>query len=144
LWPKCPSIGQCGARIHADSGLAGHLTATRDISPESDEPLHGALFETYVHQNLRALTDAYLPDADIAFWNVQGRHEVDFVLTHGRRTVAIEVKATSRIDKRAVSGLRSLVAGTPGPALGILAYNGPEVISLGDDLHAVPIGLLLS
>ena len=76
-----------------DSGLAAHLTSVEDLSPSADEPFRGALFETYVYQNLAAILSARAPKADLTFWSVQGRHEVDFVLSLGRRAIGIEVKA---------------------------------------------------
>lgn len=128
----------------ADSGLAAHLTAVRDLHATADEPLRGALFETYVHQNLLGILAAQEERVELAFWNVQGRHEVDFVLTSGRRSLAIEVKAASRFTERDASGLRAFLDSTTGAVAGVLAYNGHEVVSLGDRIFAVPLGLLLS
>jgi predicted AAA+ superfamily ATPase len=128
----------------ADSGLAAHLTDVRDLRPAADEPLRGGLFETYVHQNLAGILTAQEDRAELAFWNVQGRHEVDFVLASGRRCVAIEVKAASRFFGRDTSALRTFLDNTPGAVAGVLAYNGHEVAPLGDRLFAVPLGLLLS
>jgi hypothetical protein len=85
-----------------------------------------------------------MPEAELAFWGVQGRHEVDFILSRGRRTLAIEVKAASRFGGNDLAGLRALCSKTPDIAAGILAYNGPEAIALGEKLFAIPLGLLLS
>jgi predicted AAA+ superfamily ATPase len=127
-----------------DSGLACHLTATRDVGAAADEPLRGRLYETYVHQNLAGILSAHVPEAELCFWSVQGRHEVDFVVTVGRRVFAIEVKAGSRFGRGDLAGLRSFLAKTPGATAGVLAYNGSEAVALGDELYAVPLGLLLS
>jgi uncharacterized protein len=128
----------------SDSGLAAHLIGATDLSPEADERMRGALLETYVHQNLAGILDAHLPQARLAHWSLQGRHEVDFVLSQGPRAVAIEVKAAARIGDRDLAGLKALRAKTSGVQAGIVAYNGSEVFRLGDDLHAIPLGLLLS
>jgi predicted AAA+ superfamily ATPase len=127
-----------------DSGLAAHLTQVRDLKPAADEPLRGALFETYVHQNLAGMLQAHDPRAELAFWNIQGRHEVDFVLTSGRRSLAVEVKAAGRFGERDLAGLRALRQRAPDLVAGVLAYNGTEAVSLGDGLLAVPLSLLLS
>jgi uncharacterized protein len=128
----------------ADSGLAAHLMDVRDLRPAADEPFRGALFETYIHQNLAGILAAQADRTELGFWNVQGRHEVDFVLVAGRRCVAIEVKAGSRFLDRDLTGLRAFLDKTPGAVAGVLAYNGQEVAPLGDRLFAVPFGLLLS
>lgn len=127
-----------------DSGLACHLTGATDLDPSGDEPLRGALYETYVHQNLRAILDAHLPDAELGCWSVQGRHEVDFVIARGRRVMAIELKSASRFSKKDLNGLRAFRARATGFVTGILAYNGTEALALGDDLFVIPLGLLLS
>jgi predicted AAA+ superfamily ATPase len=128
----------------SDSGMAAHLAGVGDLSPGSDTPRRGALFETYVAQNLTAIVDACLPRAEVGFWSVQGRHEVDFVVAHGARCLAIEVKAAGRFGDRDLAGLRAFLAHHPEAVAGILAYNGREAVSLGDRLWAIPIGLLLS
>ncbi len=127
-----------------DSGLAAHLTEVRDLGVGADEPLRGALFETYAYQNLAGILAAQADRAELGFWNVQGRHEVDFVLARARRCVAIEVKAGSRFVDRDLGALRAFLEKTPGAIAAVLAYNGPEVVPLGNRLFAVPLGLLLS
>lgn len=127
-----------------DSGLAAHLAGVTDLSPFADEPLRGALFETFALQNLTALVGAHLPGARIDYWSIQGRHEVDFVLTKGRASLAIEIKAGTRFTDRDLAGLRALAASTSGVRACVLAYNGREAVSLGDKLFALPLGLLLS
>ena len=128
----------------ADSGLASHLTSTSDISVTADEPLRGALYETFVYQNLTGILGAHLPDAELGFWSIQGRHEVDFVISHKRRCIAVEVKAASRFRKSDLAGLRAFREKTPGAPVGILAYNGAEAFAPEKGLFVIPLGLLLS
>jgi len=125
-----------------DSGIACHMAGIEDSL--SDDTLRGALHETYVAQNLGAIVGAHRPRMDLCFWHVQGRHEVDFVLSHGRESVAIEVKASSRFEERDLSGLRAFRAMTRGVRALVLAYNGAEAVSLGDGVYAIPMGLLLA
>jgi predicted AAA+ superfamily ATPase len=80
----------------------------------------------------------------VDFWSVQGRHEVDFVVTTGRVSVGIEVKAATRFGDRDLAGLRAFLEKTPGARAGVLAYNGTSPVALGDSLFAIPLGLLLS
>ena len=128
----------------ADSGLAAHLAAATDLAPEADEPMRGALVETHVYQNLAGILAAHLPQARLDYWSIQGRHEVDFVISLGREAVAIEVKAGAKFGGRDLAGLKAFKAQTPGVRAGILAYNGTEALRLGDDLYAIPLSLLLS
>lgn len=123
-----------------DSGLACFLSGTRQLS---DEVMRGALTETYIAQNLQGIIDAAWPEARLYFWNIQSRHEVDFVIEAGNSCVAIEVKAAERWDSKNLSGLKAFVSATPSCKAGILAYNGVDTISLGNKLWAVPISRLL-
>lgn len=127
-----------------DSGLACHLAGVDNLDPDSDQPLRGAMYENYLAQNLSSILEAHLPQARLSFWSVQGRHEVDFVIELGRETVALEVKAAGRWGKSDLSGLRAFLSATPGCRVAILAYNGTQLVQLGERLWAVPLGLLLS
>ena len=127
-----------------DSGLAAHLASVADLGPLAGEPLRGPLFETYVLQNLAGILGAWRPRAELGFWSVQGRQEVDLTIADGRRVFAVEVKAASRFGDRDLAGLRSFAERTPGFAAGILAYNGETAHAIGEGFYAVPLGLLLS
>lgn len=126
-----------------DSGLAAYLAGISRLEPGGDDLHRGALFETYVAQNLTALLEAHLPDAQLSFWQEQGRWEVDFVIEEGRRVCAIEVKAATRWTEKDLSGLRAFVDRTPDCDKAVLAYNGEETVKLNDKLWAVPIGKLI-
>jgi predicted AAA+ superfamily ATPase len=127
-----------------DSGLAAHLAGVTRLDADADAPMRGALFETYVAQNLAAILEAHVPDAQLAFWHEQGRHEVDFVIDTGRKVVAVEVKAGTRWDARDLSGLRAFVERTPACTAAVLAYNGREAVKLDGKLWAIPLGHLLA
>ena len=126
-----------------DSGLAAHMAGVSTLEPGHDDRLRGALFETYVAQNLAGLLEAHQPDAQMGFWHEQGRHEVDFVIESGRRVLAIEVKAATRWSAGELSGLRAFLERTPDCVAAVLAYNGREAVKLSDRLLAIPLGHLL-
>lgn len=127
-----------------DSGLAAHLAGVTALDPGDDDLLRGALFETYVSQNLIALLEAHLPDAQLSYWHEQGRHEVDFVIEQGRKVFAIEVKASTRWNNGDLAGLRAFVERTPQCVAAVLAYNGTQAVKLEGKLWAIPIGHLLA
>jgi len=127
-----------------DSGLACHLAGVGDSRSLLHEPFKGGAFETYVAQNLLGILDAAWPEARLHFWNVQGRHEVDFVIEAGRSCIAIESKSGTRWTDRDLAGLRAFVSATPHCKAAILAYNGTEAVSLGRKLWALPLGTVLS
>ena len=127
-----------------DSGLACYLAGVRSLDPLADETMLGALMETYVVQNLTAILEAHVPDAQVFFWNEQGRYEVDLVIELNRKVIAIETKSGTRWDRGDLAGLHAFMERTPQCVASVLAYNGTETVSLGPKLWAIPIGRLLS
>ena len=127
----------------SDSGLAAHLCGLSARERLDDPTLRGALVETYAAQNIRATIDARWPEARLAYWHVQGRHEVDFVIEAARESLAVEVKGSSRWDDRDTAGLRAFLDRTPRCRAAILAYGGTSAVTLGPRLFAVPLATVL-
>lgn len=86
-----------------DVGVAGAITK-RHLEEEKGE-LFGKAFEHLIFMELSAYNSYNELDYEINFWRTKSGLEVDFVVGGGE--LAIEVKGTSRIDKR---DLRSLSA----------------------------------
>jgi predicted AAA+ superfamily ATPase len=125
----------------SDSGLACYLAG---IDSLESEPLKGAMFETYIAQNLSGIIDANWPEAKLYFWNIQGRYEVDFVIEAGNRCLAIEVKTAARWEEKDLVGLRAFITATPHCIATILAYNGTEAFKLDERIWAIPLSIILS
>ena len=104
----------------------------------------GAYYETYVAQNLLGILAARWPAAGLYFWNIQGRVEVDLVIETRNSCLALEVKTSPRWTDRDLNGLKSFLFFTPHCRMRILAYNGNEMVKLGDRLWAIPLSAVLS
>jgi predicted AAA+ superfamily ATPase len=128
----------------SDAGLACHLAGVVESGGRLLEAFKGSAFETYVAQNLLGIIDAAWPEARLYFWNVQGRHEVDFVIEAGRSCIAIELKSGTRWNDRDLSGLKAFLSATPHCKAAILAYNGTDAVSLGQKLWALPLAAIIS
>lgn len=126
----------------SDSGLAYYLAGIRNLGP--NETLSGALWENYVAQNLESILSVHLPGTEIAYWNIQGRYEVDFILEIGKETVAFEVKSSSRWQEKDLVGLKAYLNSSKNCRAAILLYNGKEILKLGDKMWVVPVPVLLS
>jgi predicted AAA+ superfamily ATPase len=126
-----------------DSGLAVHLWGITTTAALAGEAGRGALVETFVAHNLAGILEARWPEARLAYWHVQGRHEVDFVIEVGREVMAVEIKSGPRPKESDLSSLRAFVDRTPHCRLGVLAHGGGAVARMGEKLWSVPIGALL-
>ncbi len=128
----------------ADSGIAAHVAGVTDLSPTSDEPMRGALLETYLAQNLASILSAHWPEARLTCWNISGRGEVDFVVEAGRDSLALEVKSGTRWNDEDLRELRTFLAATPRCRAGVLVHGGESAVKLGDRLWALPAALVIS
>lgn len=126
----------------SDTGLSAYLEEIKDSNV--NELVRGSLLESYVAQNLEGIFSAYYPDVKINYWNIQGRHEVDFIIEVGGRTLAIEVKSGSRWKESDLVGIKAYLASNKECLGGLLVYNGREVLKVDRKIWAVPVNLLLS
>jgi len=78
------------------------------------------------------------PPARLYFWRTQGGVEVDFVVEHGRRVLALEVKRTSSPGYGDVEGLRRFLADHSQASAGVLLHSGREIRRLDERIVAVP------
>ncbi len=97
-----------------------------------------AYFETLVFHHLRVLTRLMTPPGRLYFWRTQTGVEVDFILEHGRRVLAIEAKLTHQPTYSDAAGLRRFLAEHPKTAGGLLLHSGQEIRRLDENILAVP------
>ena len=71
-------------------------------------------------------------------WRTHAGTEVDFVLEHGRKVLAIEVKRTTRPGYADAAGLRAFLAEYPQASGGLLIHSGRDIRRLDQNILAVP------
>jgi uncharacterized protein len=128
----------------SDSGLACHLAGMDASISLKDDPMYGALFESYIAQNLLSILRSQWQEAGLFFWSIQGRSEVDFIIEAGKSCMAFEIKSGSRWQDKDLAGLRAFLNATPNCKAAILCHNGEHSVGLGDRLWALPISLVIS
>lgn len=134
-----------------DPGIVRALKGGRG-PVQADE--RGALFEGFVFMLLRLYRDLKkLPPCEIFYWAPAEAKltEVDFVLVHGRKGAAIEVKASRRVRDEHLRGLRTF-AGFSGLARRLVVSmatedgrteDGIELLSFETFLRELDQGTLL-
>lgn len=128
----------------SDSGLACHLAGIDKSLSIKEDPIYGALFETYAAQNLMSILNSRWQDAGLYFWSIQGRNEVDFIVEAGKFCMALELKSGSRWQERDLAGLKAFLNATPHCKAAILCHNGQQSVRLGEKLWALPLSIILS
>lgn len=123
-----------------DTGMAAHLLGLRDLDALEHHPQLGALVETWVAQELQQqLSLAPIP-MHLHGWRLPSGQEIDFLIEHGRRFLAIEVTWGRSVDRGTFNASRMLHAQLGEQLVASLVlYGGDEVIALGSKLVAVPL-----
>ncbi len=125
----------------SDTGMAAHLLDLHDTPGLEHSPKLGALVETWVAQELQKLISLAPVPMRLYGWRLQSGQEVDFLIEHGQRFVAIEAKWGRSIDRRVLNTFQTLhVQWGERLVAGIVLYGGDAVIALGPKLIAVPLG----
>ncbi|MCY4025071.1 MAG: ATP-binding protein [Acidobacteria bacterium] len=132
-------------KVHLlDSGLAATLAGLRADDWRSDRSRMGHLLESWVVQQLVA--QATWTDPDLRFWHYRDKDqvEVDVVVTRGRKTWGIEVKASGAVTRDDGRGLARLANRCQEDFVaGIVLYAGRDILPLGDPRTlAVPLSEL--
>lgn len=126
----------------ADSGLTSFLTGHFE-TPETKNPFWGALFETFVFQQLRSWCELQTPKAQLFYWHTQSEVEVDFVIEQGKRLLAIEAKATATPRFAQAEGLREFMKEYPETQAGIVVHWGTKSEQLDKNIYAIPLAQLV-
>ena len=129
-------------KVHlVDSGLAATLAGARAEDWLTHRERLGHLLESFVVQQLVA--QAGWTDPDLRFWHYRDKDqvEVDLVITRGRETWGVEVKAGATVTGGGGLGLKRL-ADRCGKDFrgGVLLYGGTSTFTMADPrMFAVPL-----
>lgn len=101
----------------------------------------GALFEGWVLSLLRAYGQVGPVFDDVRYW-ASPNVEVDFLLRRGSEFIAIEVKASERVDTRRLSGLRA-IGDLEGLVRRVLVHPGRLERVTEDGIEVWPVATLV-
>lgn len=121
----------------------GVYRALRRVGPlDPVEEIEGAAIESLVFQELRACIDNHSIDAELYFYRTQSKTEIDFVVYGAAIFVAIEVKRSSRIQKKDLDPLREFAADYPKAKL-LMIYLGEEERVTEEGIRLIPLAKAL-
>jgi uncharacterized protein len=121
-----------------DTGLAVYLSGYYEETDLRKARKLGAYFETLLYHHLRVLTRLMTPSGQLYFWRTQSGQEVDFIIEHGRRLLAIDVKRTADPGYGDAAGLRLFLSEYPQAAAGLLLHTGRQLHRLDEKIIAAP------
>jgi hypothetical protein len=127
-----------------DSGLLATLLELDQEEIQHDRTRFGNLLETFVYAELLKHRDTADGDYRLMYYRDADKFEVDIVIENAAgNLVCIEVKAAATVKEKDLRGLKKL-AGIAGNKfkMGILFYDGSDVVPLGDRIWAAPVSSL--
>ncbi|MFA6491400.1 MAG: AAA family ATPase [Candidatus Babeliales bacterium] len=122
-----------------DSGIYKILrpTGLLDTKEETD----GAALETLFLQSLAAINDYLEFGYKIYFWRTSSGAEVDFILYGPRGLHAFEIKRSSRVDSKALKGLKEFKLDYPEAKLHFVYLGSNKAYY--DQITAIPLEIAL-
>ena len=123
-----------------DTGIACHLLRMSDPQALLTSPQLGALWETSVVNQLKTLLKTSLLPADLWHVKISSGWEVDLLIETSRAVFAVEVKWSSNIDPRKLSGLNRIQSCFPSKPVhrAVVVPQGP-LLKLGPDFYQIPM-----
>lgn len=129
-----------------DTGLMAWLQGIDPLRLSRDATLRGMMVETFVLNQLIALSSWSRGRFRIHHYRTAGGAEIDFLLERSDGALlAIEVKASATIDASAFRTIRQLAEERETSFFrGIVLYTGTEPVPFGENLFALPVSTLWS
>ncbi len=127
-----------------DSGLLASLLGLNTEALNQDRMRLGSLLESFVFSELLKHTTTADDDYDLMYYRDADKYEVDVVIENtAGQLIGVEVKAAASIKESDLRGLKKLadLAGDQFK-MGVLLYDGTEIMPLSEKLWAVPLSTL--
>jgi len=121
-----------------DPALSIYCSGYHDFDSLKNARELGSFFEALVFMHLKILCESMIPKAKIFYWRTTTGKEVDFVIEHGRKLLAIEAKFTQNPNVDDITNLLLFIDEYPETVLGLLVHNGPWIQWLHSKVLAVP------
>lgn len=125
-----------------DSGLASFLAGHHDEKALAASREAGSIFETMIFLHLAAFSQTVVPKPRLYYWRTVSGKEIDFVVEHGKKLVAIEAKMSNTVRLTDVEPLKLFLNEHKEAVAGVLVYSGNEIKRLDGRIVAVPWYLL--
>ncbi len=140
-------VGKQSKLFMADSGLMATLLRWKMDQVRFDSDRSGKLMETFTFNEIMAQVDAGDGLYELFHYRDREKREIDFIIEReDNALLGIEIKSGSAVGKNDFKHLKWFQnnIATNQTFTGIILYTGEIPASFGNNLWAVPFGLLLS
>lgn len=128
----------------SDTGMACHLSAVEDWQTLERQNRVGNIVETWAASELRKLIQISDARYQLYYWRTYAGREVDFIVEHGEKIMAIEVKWSHKLEDIDLSGLKDCARDLKGRhVMSVLLYPGKDIIAIDKHTLVLPFGFFL-
>ena len=138
-------VGKQSRLFMVDSGLMASLLSWKMDQVRLDSDRSGKLIETFAFNEIMAQVDAGDGRYELFHYRDREKREIDFLIEReDNALLGIEIKAGSAIEKKDFNHMRWFQKNLTKSRtfIGIILYTGEFPASFGNNLWAVPFGLL--
>lgn len=130
----------------ADTGIASLLLKLSSPETVGSSPHFGALFESYIIQQIMAVAASGSLMPNFYHWRTKSGAEVDLILERDNRMIPIEIKARSYVSKSDARGLHAFRETYPKLNIdyGVIIYAGDRCYQVDEKTIALPYHALAS
>ncbi len=121
-----------------DPGLCIYLSGYYDEESLRNARELGSFFETMIHMHIKIASELMVPKARVFYWRTTNGKEVDFVVEHGKKLLAVETKLTQNPSFNDAKNLLTFIEEYPQAIRGLLVHSGNSVKWLHSKVLAVP------
>lgn len=127
-----------------DSGLLSTLCNLSLTEVQQDRSRFGNILETFVYGELLKHITVAEGDYLLLYYRDVDKFEVDIVIENAMgQLIGVEIKASATVKSSDMGGLKKLASVASDQfKMGVLLYDGTEILPLGEKLWAVPISSL--
>ncbi len=122
-----------------DTGVAAFLLGLDSPAGLLQSPFAGQFWENYVLLEYLKQSRARAKQPRVWFWRTRSGEEVDLIIEHAGRVMAIECKQKERPGEKDIRGLKSFSRHMQGKVQGIVACRTPRAYPLAEDVEALPV-----
>jgi predicted AAA+ superfamily ATPase len=140
-------VGKQSRLFMVDSGLMASLLSWKMDQVRLDSDRSGKLVETFAFNEIMAQVDAGDGRYELFHYRDREKREIDFLIEReDNALLGIEIKAGSAVEKKDFNHMRWFQKNLTKSRIfiGIILYTGEFPASFGNNLWAVPFGLLWS
>jgi predicted AAA+ superfamily ATPase len=121
-----------------DPGLSIYLSGYYDEFSLRKARELGNYFETLLFFHLKILSELMIPKAKMYYWRTVDGKEVDFIIEHGKKILAFEVKHIKNPTINDAKNLLIFLDLYPATSKGILIYDGNSIKWIHSKILAIP------